>query len=201
MVSEDRLKYQREYTSLNRDIINQKQRLKYLENKKSILERNEEWRQLNKEKVALKKRENYLKNRDLILEKQHQHRKDNPELYKEKDKRKSIKRSETRIKIPRSQSSTYNLTNAERYKETWINEELILYHLQMIDDDGTVFYKYGLTKNLKQRLEKISYNVSIVKTIILDKYEATYLEYNLLKNVKKYIPIKKFKGYTECFIK
>jgi len=153
------------------------------------------------EQRRLKRKEHYILNRNIILEKERLRRINNPELYKEKDKRKSIKRSETRIKIPRSQSSTYNLTNAERFKELWITEELILYHLKIIDEDNTIFYKYGLTKNLKQRLEKISYKVEIVKTITIDKYEATYLEYNLLKNVKKYIPIKKFKGYTECFIK
>lgn len=198
MVSKEKLQYQKEYTNLNKDIINQKQRLKYLNNKKDILERNENWRQLNKEKVALKKRENYLKNRDLILEKSKLHRLNNLKTIREKD---NIRNRVRRPKTGRIAPGLYSITVAERNINKWINEELTIYHLKIVDDDDTVFYKYGLTRNIKIRLEKIPYKVEILKTITIDKYEAIYLEKTLLTNIKKYTPIKKFGGYTECFIK
>ena len=71
----------------------------------------------------------------------------------------------------------------------------------MEDLDGTIFYKYGLSIKVKQRLEKIPYKCKILKTIEVDKYEAIYMEDRLLSKETKYTPLKKFKGYTECFIK
>ena len=69
----------------------------------------------------------------------------------------------------------------------------------MEDLNGIIFYKYGLSINVKQRLEKIPYKCKVLKTIEVDKYEAIYMEDKLLSKETKYIPLKQFKGYTECF--
>jgi len=70
----------------------------------------------------------------------------------------------------------------------------------MIDTDGTIFYKIGLTNNISNRIRQIPYEVELIKSVELDKYESVYLEKSLLKDVLPYIPLIKFSGYTECFI-
>ena len=96
---------------------------------------------------------------------------------------------------------TYNITNAERHKEEWLKQDLTIYKLEIVDDDGTIFYKVGLTTNLKGRIHKIPYNVKVIKTLEIDKHEAVYFEQNYLNGVTKYKPLRHFKGYTECFVK
>ena len=95
---------------------------------------------------------------------------------------------------------SYNITLAERHREEWLNESLTVYKLKMRDTDNTVFFKIGLTTNLINRIHKIPYKVEVIKQFKLDKYEAVYFEYNYLQKVNRYKPLKKFRGYTECFI-
>ena len=63
-----------------------------------------------------------------------------------------------------------------------------------------VFFKYGLTKNIRNRLYYIPYDVEILELIELNKYDAVYKERELLEKVTSYTPLTKFGGHTECFI-
>ena len=198
--------YAKEWREKNKDLLKIKNKLRYEENKEDRLLQNEKYRQENLEKVKIKRNENYLNKRDLILAKQKQDRIDNPEKYKLKDKLKSLKRAEKRKEFLLSNPQpiyrgSYNITLAERNKELLINQNIFVYHLEMKDLDGTIFYKYGLSIRVKQRLEKIPYKCKILKIIEVDKYEAIYIEDKLLSKETKYTPLKQFKGYTECFVK
>ena len=198
--------YAKEWREKNKEIIKIKQKLSYEKNKEDRLLQNEKYRQENLEKVKLKRKENYLNKKDLILVRQKQDRLNNPEKYKIRDKIKSLKRAEKRKQFLELNPQpiyrgSYNITLAERNKKLLINQNIFIYHLEMEDLNGTIFYKYGLSINVKQRLEKIPYKCKVLKTIEVDKYEAIYIEDILLSKETKYIPLKQFKGYTECFIK
>lgn len=196
MTKEEKSLYQKEYRLKNKEILKEKQRLKYLNNKKEILIKNENYRQNNIDKIKLKRKEHYLINKTEIIIKNLEYGKVN------KDKiriRKKLKRQAYRLLHPVINTGSYNITLAERYKEKWLNESLTFYKFKMIEDDGTIFYKYGLSKAVQKRIWKIPYNVEILETLTLNKYDAVYLEHNSLKEVNKYIPKIIFKGYTECF--
>lgn len=137
----------------------------------------------NREKIKARKLESYYNNRDKNLENMRKYR-------------------ETYIKpfTGNIGTGTYNITLAERYKEEWLSEKLTLYHLKFKDEDGTVFYKYGLTKNLNNRLYYIPYTPEIISTEELSKYDAIYKERELLKDIISYNPIINFGGHKECFI-
>jgi len=151
-----------------------------------------------KEEISEKSKIYYQKNKIKILERERIYR----ELNKDRiNTRKKELRHLKRLENPTDEyiKASYNITLAERYKQIWINEELYFYNLKLIEEDGTIFYKYGLTKNIKNRLWKIPYKVEILELALMNKYDAIWLEYNSLKNVNRYVPQKIFKGYTECF--
>ena len=137
----------------------------------------------NKELLSEKKREYYLKNKDYILDRCEKYRESNP-----------------KEKTGKTGTGNYNITLAERYKAEWLNEELFLYKLKITDTDGTVFYKCGLAKNMRNRLYHIPYNVDVIEAIKMTKYDAVYAERNILDSKIKYSPLIKFGGHTECFV-
>ena len=182
-VKEKKAAYDKEYRLKNLEKIKLKS-LEYRNDRKEITkEYQKNYDKLNKEKVSERKRNYYLKNKNKILETCKQYRNNNP---KEKSGLKG--------------TGNYNITLAERHKDSWIKIDIFLYKLKMIDTDNQIFYKYGLAKNIKTRLYYIPYEAEVLELTKLNKYEAIYKEKELLSNVNKYIPLIKFGGYTECFI-
>ena len=180
---EEKALYDKEYRLKNLEKLKE-QSLKYREeNKEKLLEYSKCYEFENKEIIALKKKEYYLKNKEKILERCKKYRENNP---KEKSGLKG--------------TGNYNITLAERHKDIWINTNIFLYKLKMTDINNQIFFKYGLTKNIKNRLYYIPYDVEILELIELNKYDAVYKERELLEKVTSYIPSTKFGGHTECFI-
>lgn len=137
----------------------------------------------NKERLKKEKLERYYKNKEKALA--------TMKIYREK----FIKPF-----TGKKGKGNYNITLAERNKTKWLKEYIFLYKLEIIDINNQKFYKYGLTKNIKNRLYQIPYDVKIVDIYKMNKYEAIYKERDLLKNEIKYKPLKKFGGHTECFL-
>ena len=183
----------KKYYEENKDIINERNKQRRLNN----LEENREKERLRNKSRFEYKKNYYEKNKDILNEKRRLYREKNKvEINKYQNERyKKSREGVERIKAP----GAYNLTLAERNKELWLTENLYFYHLKLIEDDGTIFYKYGLTKSLDTRLRKIPYDVEILETILLNKYDAVWKEYYSLKKVNRYIPQRIFGGYTECF--
>jgi len=156
----------------------------------------------NKELLKIKAQEYYLKNKEIMLEKVRLYNNTHKE---ECNVRRNIKRNEYRINNPkedlrgRKSKGGYNITLAERNKTQWIEDVILFYKLKMIEDNGDIFYKYGLTNNINRRLASIPYNCEIIFAEQINKYDGTYKEIEYLKNVNKYKPKKFFRGYTECF--
>lgn len=170
----------------------------YLKNRERTLLKNEEYRQKNIEKITIQRKRQYQENKELIIQKALKYEKENQESI---TLRRKLKRQAFRLENPLPiNRGSYNITLAERYKEEWLKETLFVYHIKMIEENGVVFYKYGLTKHIKSRMHKIPYKVEILEILELNKYEAIYKEYSLLQNKVQYSPIKAFKGYTECYI-
>lgn len=184
MISEEkRIKYNRNRKNAKKEKLknfNEEEKLNYIENNRKLVK---EHYNNNKEVLALKKREYYLINKQKILKLQKDYRKNNP---KEKNGKLG--------------TGNYNITLAERNKEEWLKEDLYLYKLQMTDTDGTIFYKCGLAKNMRNRLYHIPYKVNIIEAILMTKYDAIYSEKEILKNKVSYSPLIKFGGHTECFL-
>lgn len=157
----------------------------YSEEEKILRRRKQqkEYYQRNKDKIKAAKLQDYYKNRDRNLKTMSEYRDKYIKPY-------------TGI----VGTGNYNITLAERHKEEWLKEQLFLYHLQIKDIDGTVFYKYGLTKDLTKRLYYIPYEVIILSCEEFNKYEAIYKEKELLYDKVSYIPLNKFGGHTECFL-
>lgn len=152
-------------------------------NRDKINETSKKLYHLNKKSESERKRIYYLNNKEKILLKCKTYRKSNP-----------------KEKTGKVSTGNYNITLAERYKDKWLLENLYLYKFKMIDTDGTVFYKHGLSKNIKHRLYYIPYKVDIIETVLMNKYDAVYAEREILKNKTKYCPLIKFGGHTECFL-
>lgn len=165
---ENILKVAQEYRNNNRELIAEKQRLRYA---------------LNKEKESERKRKYYIENKDFVLNKCKQYRSKYP-----------------KEKTGKTGTGNYNITLAERHKEEWLKEELYLYKLKITDEDGTIFYKSGLAKNMRNRLYHIPYEVDVIEAVKMNKYDAIYAERKILENTEKYKPLKKFGGHTECFL-
>jgi hypothetical protein len=181
----------------------------YEENKETINARKKQWRLDNLEKIREKdrirsksrfesKKNYYENNKDILNEKRRLYREKNKvEINKYQNERyKKSREGIEKIKAP----GAYNLTLAERNKKLWLTENLYLYHLKLIEDDGFEFYKYGLTKDIKTRLKNIPYTAEVLELTMLNKYDAVYKEIEVLNNVEKYIPQKTFGGYNECFV-
>ena len=186
MTKDEKAFYLKQYQLLNKERIAQQRRDYREANRDKINEiQNERYRNLSnddKQNIILRSKEYYQNNKEEIKSKS------------------QLWRQRTRKTYGLKNPGSYNITNAERNIEKWNTEILIVYKFKMIDEDGTIFYKIGLTNNLKNRQRQLPYTVELLNSIILNKYDAVYLEYFLLKNVKKYIPLKTFKGYTECYI-
>lgn len=102
----------------------------------------------------------------------------------------------------------YCFENAERYKEYWEKEHLIVYTLKCWDDKtGELFYKIGVTchSRAEQRYkthQALPYKFQVLDEIKTNKYDGSYLEHELQRVVNKqyvYEPKKFFHGHTECF--
>ena len=194
--------YAKEWREKNKIKVKEASEIYREKNKEILKEKKRLYDKKRREEIGDKLKEENLKyyydNRDDILEKH--------KIYRELNKDEINSRKKEQRHLQRSQNpidefikGTYNITLAERNKETWLKEELYFYHLKLIDDDGTIFYKYGLAKNVNSRLWKIPYKVEILETIFLNKYDAIWKEYNSLKEVNRYTPQRMFGGYTECF--
>ena len=183
-VKEKKAAYDKEYRLKNLEKIKLRA-LEYSNNRKDIKkEYQKNYDILNKEKVAERKRKYYKNNKSKILEACKKYRNNNP---KEKSGLKG--------------TGNYNITLAERHKDIWINTKIFLYKLKMTDINNQVFFKYGLTKNIRNRIYGIPYDVEVLELIELNKYDAVYKEKELLEKVISYTPLTKFGGHTECFIK
>lgn len=117
------------YREKNKDVLKEKKRLYDKKRREEIGDK------LKEENLKY-----YYDNKDNILEK---HR-----LYRILNKDEINSRTKKRRHFQRSQNpidefikGTYNITLAERHKESWLKETLYFYHLKLIDDDGTIFYK------------------------------------------------------------
>lgn len=173
----------------------------HIENKEKIRKQRKEHRILNNEKINKIQKDKYSNLTDKDKEKISEKRK----LYYQKNKESIKKRCElyrknNRVNYGKKQSGSYNIKIAERNKEKWLLEELNVYKFKIIDIDETIFYKFGLTNNINNRIRQIPYNVELISFVKISKYDAVYLESFLLKNKTKYIPLIKFSGYTECYL-
>lgn len=97
----------------------------------------------------------------------------------------------------------YNPTNAEKNKEKWSGISSSVYIIKMYNKEET-FYKIGITSNnIAKRFRKhdLEYSYEIVSQTFMSLYEAVLLEHKLhiINKSNKYIPVNRFKGYTECF--
>jgi len=137
----------------------------------------------NKEYESDRKRKYYIENKNKILLKCKEYREVNP-----------------KEKTGKTGTGNYNITLAERNKKEWLEEELFFYKLKITDTDGTVFYKCGLAKNIRNRLYHIPYKVDVIEAVRMKKYDAIYFEKDILNNKIRYSPLIKFGGHTECFI-
>lgn len=99
-------------------------------------------------------------------------------------------------------SIKYNITLAERNKESWINIPATVYKIDLKSQRES-FSKIGITKrSIKQRFNgRLPYEITKVNEIKVDLYEATYIEKILLEEYKQYVPKRKFGGHTECICK
>ena len=194
--------YAKEWREKNKIKVKEASEIYREKNKEILKEKKRLYDKKRREEIGDKLKEENLKyyydNKDDILEKQRVYRELNKdEINSRKKEQRHLQRSLN--PIDEFIKGTYNITLAERHKELWLKETLYFYHLKLVDDDGTVFYKYGLTKNLKSRLWQIPYKVEILENILLNKYEAIWKEYDSLKKVNRYTPQRIFGGYTECF--
>ena len=180
--------YNKEYASKHKSEKSEYDRKRRLLNIDTLKEYQKNYREINREKLNIQNKEYYEKNKEEILRKSKEYREKLGDVYYQK----------RRVAI-RNWTGGYNITLTERHKDEYLNQEMILYKIQLQEEDDTIFYKYGLTTNLKGRFRKIPYKVVLLETIVTNKYDAIYLEIEKLKSVKKYNPQIPFKGYTECF--
>lgn len=93
---------------------------------------------------------------------------------------------------------------ADKHKIEWQNLDAILYFINIYNDSEN-FYKIGITTRCIEdrfnKLHKSEYNYNVEYVIKINLYLASKTEYCLLNKFKhkKYKPLNKFTGYTECF--
>lgn len=96
----------------------------------------------------------------------------------------------------------YNFTNAERNREKWINNNAIVYIVNMYNENEN-FYKIGITnRSIDKRLRyQVPYKYKVISQITTNMYDATYIEYELhyYHRNQQYNPLEEFYGRTECF--
>ena len=100
-----------------------------------------------------------------------------------------------------SVTGMYNLKNAEIHKNKWLDISAKFYFIECYNNNE-VFQKIGITvkEKIKYRFGRLPYKYKVINTIETNLYEAVKKENELLKKYKKfkYIPLIKFKGFTEC---
>lgn len=180
---EKKAEYDRNRRFVKKDEISKKGKIYRLANRDKINNYHKELYANNKDSESERKRIYYIENKDKILSRCKNYRDCNP-----------------KIKTGKLGTGNYNITLAERYKDEWLFEEIYLYKLKITDTDGTIFYKHGLAKNMRNRLYHIPYKVDVIEAILMNKYDAVYSEIEMLQNKQKYCPLIKFGGHTECFI-
>ena len=170
-------------------------RLYLLKNREIIQKQRKEFREVNKERLRKTSKNYYTLNKDLLLSSAKNYYENNKEQCKLKSK--EYKRKIRGVKP--SLCPSYNVTLAERNRDIWLKEELIIYKIRLTSETES-FLKIGLTVNINDRIKRFPYKVEIIQLITIDKYEAIYFEQSLIKNKTRYIPKKLFHGYTECFV-
>ena len=98
----------------------------------------------------------------------------------------------------------YCNTIAERNKDKWKNEFAMVYFVKFNPLNDS-FHKIGISSlSVKDRFRYrryLKFNISEIFHIKTNKYNATYIESELLKSklITKYVTKDKFGGHTECF--
>lgn len=104
-----------------------------------------------------------------------------------------------------NENYSLNKANAERHKKEWLARPAIVYFVNLFNSETAEdYYKVGITtKTLKERMFKIPYSYTELFIVNTNKYDAVYIESHIhsVWDNYKYIPHKKFGGYTECFSK
>lgn len=82
------------------------------------------------------------------------------------------------------------------------NKRVYLYMVKIYDDHES-FFKVGITKQnpVIKRFYGVPYTIKILHEKEMSLYDAFIEEQHILQDLRKYIPKKKFKGWTECFMK
>ena len=101
-----------------------------------------------------------------------------------------------------------NISVAIKNKSNWSKVKCYVYLLKMYADDE-VFYKFGITTNINNRIKSINrdsgYLVDLLCKYETTKYDAIFIEKYNLERFEKYIPYHSndpkysFGGKTECF--
>ena len=99
-------------------------------------------------------------------------------------------------------NSYYNVTNANKHKEEWLELPCSLYLLKLTSEDEE-FYKVGITnQDITRRFRQhdLPYTVELLEAVETSRYSAILLEAMMLDKHRdfKYRPNYKFAGYTEC---
>ena len=95
----------------------------------------------------------------------------------------------------------YNLKSCEKNKKNWQKINAKFYFITCYNENET-FYKIGVTvkEKIKYRFGRLPYKFDVIDIKESNLYDCILLEHNILKNMKdkKYVPLIKFKGFTEC---
>jgi len=99
-----------------------------------------------------------------------------------------------------------NDTKAEKHKDKWVHIPAMVYVLECLDEDNTLFYKIGYTQrtvDVRYYDKRVKFTYKVLKEYKSNKYECVRFEKRLLRahtdNIKKYKPVHKFHGHTECY--
>lgn len=98
----------------------------------------------------------------------------------------------------------YNLKNAEKFKDNWLNKMGYLYFVKIKNSDEE-FIKIGITtqKNIRRRFAGICliYEIEIITSYYDNLYNLIFHERNVLDKFKmnKFKPKIEFNGHSECF--
>lgn len=99
-----------------------------------------------------------------------------------------------------SNNKSVIIENIESSKNTYCEFYILKY-----TNSEEVFYKVGVTKNLKNRMGSLSnsfkYAIEILHVEVSNVYDAYQKEHFVKTKLKKFnhIPLHKFSGFTECF--
>lgn len=89
----------------------------------------------------------------------------------------------------------------ERISKLSNNFDSFKFYIIRLYNNEENFYKFGITYNtVKERARKIPYNYELVEVVEGNAKDIFEKEVEFSKKVKRYEPIIKFNGYSECFI-